>query len=143
MPLAHTYEVRPRRDKRGVDLVSDVLPFGRLWYGDANAVANAIGYAEQRCRDSCLRCRWHRDRDAPAQGRFQGVVTKLTAKSCIALCSSRNAVRISSARTTKRFPSRCASTIQIVRPSRSKAETQPKLQPASWRLSAWRINSFH
>jgi hypothetical protein len=25
----HTYEVRPRKDKRGVDLVSDVLPFGR------------------------------------------------------------------------------------------------------------------
>ena len=25
------YEVRPRRDKRGVDLISDALPFGRLW----------------------------------------------------------------------------------------------------------------
>jgi hypothetical protein len=36
---------RPRKDHRGVDLISDVLPFGRLWYGDANAVANAIGYA--------------------------------------------------------------------------------------------------
>jgi hypothetical protein len=41
----HVYEVRPRKDKRGVDLISDALPFGRLWYGDANAVANAIGYA--------------------------------------------------------------------------------------------------
>jgi hypothetical protein len=28
---AHVYEVRPRKDKRGVDLISDVLPFGRLW----------------------------------------------------------------------------------------------------------------
>ena len=28
----HVYEVRPRKDKRGVDLISDVLPFGRLWY---------------------------------------------------------------------------------------------------------------
>jgi len=28
----HTYEVRPRKDHRGVDLISDVLPFGRLWY---------------------------------------------------------------------------------------------------------------
>ena len=28
----HIYEVRPRKDKRGVDLISDVLPFGRLWY---------------------------------------------------------------------------------------------------------------
>jgi hypothetical protein len=41
----HVYEVRPRSDKRGVDLISDVLPFGRLWYGGAEAVANAIGYA--------------------------------------------------------------------------------------------------
>jgi hypothetical protein len=32
------------------DLISDVLPFGRLWYGDANAVANAIGYAEHYSR---------------------------------------------------------------------------------------------
>src|SRR5262245_57040230 len=29
----HVYEVRPRKDKRGVGLNSDVLPFGRLWYG--------------------------------------------------------------------------------------------------------------
>jgi len=27
----HTYEVRPRKDHRGVDLISDVLPFGRQW----------------------------------------------------------------------------------------------------------------
>jgi hypothetical protein len=27
------YEVRPRKDHRGVDLISDALPFGRLWYG--------------------------------------------------------------------------------------------------------------
>src|SRR6266480_6524412 len=46
-------------------------------------------------------------------------------------------VILSSARTTKRFPSpRCASAIQIVRPSRSTAETQPKLHPALLRLSA-------
>jgi hypothetical protein len=35
---------------RGVDLISDVLPFGRLWYDEPNAVANAIGYAEHRSR---------------------------------------------------------------------------------------------
>jgi hypothetical protein len=29
----HVYEVRPRKDKRGVDLISDALSFGRLWYG--------------------------------------------------------------------------------------------------------------
>ncbi len=28
----HVYEVRQRKDHRGVDLISDALPFGRLWY---------------------------------------------------------------------------------------------------------------
>jgi len=46
----HVYEVRPRKDKRGVDLISDALPFGRLWYGEPNAVSNAIGYAKHRSR---------------------------------------------------------------------------------------------
>jgi hypothetical protein len=43
---AHLYEVRLRKDHRGVDLISDALPFGRLWYGEPNAVSNAIGYAK-------------------------------------------------------------------------------------------------
>jgi hypothetical protein len=33
----HLYEVRPRKDKRGVTLISDALPFGRLWYAEPNA----------------------------------------------------------------------------------------------------------
>jgi hypothetical protein len=40
----HLYEVRPRKDHRGVDLISDVLPFGRLWYGEPDAISNAIDY---------------------------------------------------------------------------------------------------
>jgi hypothetical protein len=32
------YEVRSRKDHRGVDLISDALPFGRLWYGGPNAL---------------------------------------------------------------------------------------------------------
>jgi hypothetical protein len=44
------YEVRPRTDHRGVHLISDVLPFGRLWYDGPNAIENAIGYAEHRSR---------------------------------------------------------------------------------------------
>jgi hypothetical protein len=43
---AHLYEVRPRKDKRGVDLISDALPLGRLWYAEPNAVSSAIGYAQ-------------------------------------------------------------------------------------------------
>ena len=45
----HIHKVRPRKDKRGVDLISDALPFGRLWYAEPDAVSNAIGYA-QHCR---------------------------------------------------------------------------------------------
>jgi hypothetical protein len=36
----HVYEVRPRKDRRGFDLISDALPFGRLWYTEA---PDAIG----------------------------------------------------------------------------------------------------
>jgi hypothetical protein len=48
------YEVRPRKDKRGVDLISDVLPFGRLWYDTPD---NAIGYAmhSSRSHDAVIR----------------------------------------------------------------------------------------
>ncbi len=46
----HAYEVRRRKDHRGVDLISDVLPFGRLWYGEPNAISNAIDYALHRSR---------------------------------------------------------------------------------------------
>jgi hypothetical protein len=46
----HVYEVRPRKDKRGVDLISDALPFGRMWYDGPNAAANAMGYATHRSR---------------------------------------------------------------------------------------------
>ncbi len=53
----HVYEVRPRKDKRGVDLISDVLPFGRLWYGEPNAISNAIDYARffSRSHDAVIR----------------------------------------------------------------------------------------
>jgi hypothetical protein len=44
------HEVRPRKDRRGVDLISDALPFGRLWYGEPNAISNAIGYAQHYSR---------------------------------------------------------------------------------------------
>jgi hypothetical protein len=42
----NVYEIRPRANKHGVDLISDALPFGRLWYGGPNATSDAIGYAQ-------------------------------------------------------------------------------------------------
>jgi hypothetical protein len=49
----HAYEVRPREDKR-VDLISDALPFGRLWYTKPD---DAIGYAQfySRSHDAVIR----------------------------------------------------------------------------------------
>jgi len=46
----HVYEVRPRKGKRGVNLISDALPFGCLWYGEPDAISNAIAYAKHRSR---------------------------------------------------------------------------------------------
>jgi hypothetical protein len=37
----HVHEVRPRKDHRGINLISDALPFGRLWY---EQVTDAIEY---------------------------------------------------------------------------------------------------
>ena len=53
----HVYEIRPRKDHRGVDLISDALPFGRLWYAQPNAVSSAIGYAKfySRSHDAVIR----------------------------------------------------------------------------------------
>jgi len=51
---AHACGVRSRKDKRGVDLISDVLPFGRLWYDTPD---NAIGDAmhSSRSHDAVIR----------------------------------------------------------------------------------------
>jgi hypothetical protein len=43
----HVYELRPRKDHRGVDLISDSLPFGALWYTKPD---DAIEYAKFRSR---------------------------------------------------------------------------------------------
>src|SRR5437667_12636331 len=44
------YEIQPRNDHRGVELFSDVLRFGHLWYGEPKADSNAIVYARHRSR---------------------------------------------------------------------------------------------
>ena len=47
----------PPKDHRGVDLISDPLPFCHLWYGEPNAVSNALGYAmhSSRSHDAVIR----------------------------------------------------------------------------------------
>jgi hypothetical protein len=53
----HIYAIRPRKDTRGVDLISDKLAFGRLWYGGSEAVSNAVAYAQfySRAHDAVIR----------------------------------------------------------------------------------------
>jgi hypothetical protein len=43
--IKHVYAVRPRKDHRGVNLISDALPFGRLWHGQPNAISYAKFYS--------------------------------------------------------------------------------------------------
>jgi hypothetical protein len=50
MPFLTRLRSPPHEGKCGVDLISDALPFGRLWYGGLNTITNAIGYAKHRSR---------------------------------------------------------------------------------------------
>ena len=46
-----------RNDHRGFDLISDVLPFKRLWYDGPRAASNAVSYAmhSSRSHDAVIR----------------------------------------------------------------------------------------
>ena len=50
----HAYEVRPRKDKRGVDLIFDALPFGRLWYRGREC-GSRLREARSRSHDAVIR----------------------------------------------------------------------------------------
>jgi hypothetical protein len=53
----HVYEVRPRADQAGFDLISDALPYSPLWYAGPNAISNAIKCAKSfsRSHDAVIR----------------------------------------------------------------------------------------
>ena len=42
------YEVRPRKDKDGFDLVNELFRYGPIWYAGPDAVRYAIAYAKYR-----------------------------------------------------------------------------------------------
>jgi hypothetical protein len=50
----HACKIRPPKDKRGFDLISDRPPFGRLWYTE---VSDAVEYAKfySRSHDAVIR----------------------------------------------------------------------------------------
>jgi hypothetical protein len=42
------YEVRPREDRDGFDLINNLFRYGPIWYAGPDAVRNAIAYAKYR-----------------------------------------------------------------------------------------------
>ena len=40
------YEIRPRADKHGVNLVGDALPYSPMWYRGPKAITDAIDHAK-------------------------------------------------------------------------------------------------
>jgi hypothetical protein len=42
------YEIRPRNDREGFDLISHLFRYGPIWYAGPDAVRNAIAYAKYR-----------------------------------------------------------------------------------------------
>jgi hypothetical protein len=49
LPGSHdVYEVRPRKDRDGFDLISELFRYGPIWYAGPDAVRNAIAYAKYR-----------------------------------------------------------------------------------------------
>jgi hypothetical protein len=55
MSLAHQASNHAMQRTAGVNLISDALPFGRLWYGEPSAVSNAVDYAKFYSRYAVIR----------------------------------------------------------------------------------------
>jgi hypothetical protein len=74
------HRLKTRKDHRGVDLISEALPFGRLWYDGPVALSNAIGYAQHYSRSEGAVIRVYDDtgnviEGVRARGRFQRLIS--------------------------------------------------------------------
>ena len=49
------YEVRPRKDRDGFDLMSKLFRYGPIWYAGPDAVRYAIAYAKYRSQSRSQR----------------------------------------------------------------------------------------
>ena len=45
-PAQDVYEIRPRKDRDGFDLIGDRLRLGPIWYSGPDAVRYAVAYAK-------------------------------------------------------------------------------------------------
>ena len=52
-PAQDVYEIRPRKERDGFDLISDRLRRGPIWYAGPDAVRNAVAFAKY-----CSHSRW-------------------------------------------------------------------------------------
>ena len=52
-PAQDVYEIRPRKERDGFDLISDRLRRGPIWYAGPDAVRYAVAFAKY-----CSRSRW-------------------------------------------------------------------------------------
>ena len=41
----HVYEIRRRKDRRGIDLIGERLPLGMLWFEGYDVIEDAVSYA--------------------------------------------------------------------------------------------------
>lgn len=82
-PAQDVYEVRPRKEQDGFDLISDRLRYGPIWYAGPDAVRYAVAYAKyhswSRSRRAIIRVLDESDATvcmAKSAGDFSRVVVK-------------------------------------------------------------------
>ena len=54
-PAQDVYEIRPRKERDGFDLISDRLRRGPIWYAGPDAVRNAVAFAKYYSRSRSRR----------------------------------------------------------------------------------------
>jgi hypothetical protein len=58
-PAQDVYEIRPREERDGFDLIVDRLQDGPIWYAGPDAVRRAVAYAKYRSRSRSHRAIIH------------------------------------------------------------------------------------
>jgi len=121
----YIYQICPRADKRGFDLISDALPYSPLWYRGPEAIRDAIDYAKffNRSHDAVIRVYDNAGNVIQThyhEGEFKSGELLLTSHRSSPKANAHdsafigdhearklitNALNFSSARATKRFPS--------------------------------------
>jgi hypothetical protein len=79
----HVYEIRPREDCRGLNLIGDCLPLGLLWFEGPEAISDAVTYARFFSRSHTAIIRVFDESGAVAEtieftGNFASVVNSST-----------------------------------------------------------------